>query len=175
MLPPWVIVQTKPAAEEATEQQFRAAGYRVYLPRYRKLIAPHGMGRLSASVMRPLFARLVFVQDWRGWPKLSISGASGLMQARPGTAKLTDADVAIIMERERAGDFDMVGPRGDGTHTRGDLARGDQVEFEVAFGTQVIGVLDEMSPNGKALVWTVIFDRIVKTKVDTETLRKVVV
>jgi hypothetical protein len=174
MLPQWVIVETKPQAEELAERQFRSAGYRAYFPRYRKLLLPHGVDRPSISVMRPLFARLVFVQDWRGWPKISIGGAVGLMAARPGNAKLADADVALIMERERVGDFDMVGPRGDG-RARGDLMPGDKVELEAGFGTRIMGVLDELSPNGKAVIWTVIFDRLVKTSVDAETLHKVVV
>lgn len=168
-LPAWVIVVTKPLAEEAAERSLRQAGYRVYLPRYRKLLLPHGVDRKSNHTMRPLFERLVFVQDWRGWPKSSITGAIGLMPSRPGIAKLSDADVAIIMERERAGEFDMVGPHG----IRGDLEPGDKVEFETAFGAKIMGVLEELSPNGKAVVWTMIFDRVVRTEVGAGTLSKV--
>ena len=172
MLPPWVIVVTKPSAEEAAERSLRQAGYRAYLPRYRKVLLPHGVNRRPDHTMRPLFERLVFVQDWRGWPKNSIAGALGLMQSHRGTAKLLDGDVAIIMERERAGDFDMTGPRGDGSHIRGDLVPGDHVEFETAFGTKIMGVLEELSPNGKAVVWSMIFDRMVRTEVGTGVLRK---
>ncbi len=172
-LPPWVVVVTKPLAEEAAERSLRQAGYRVYLPRYRKALLPHGSSRRPGYTMRPLFDRLVFVQDWRGWPRgVSITGALGLMQSHPGTAKLTDPDVAIIMERERAGDFDMAGPRGDGSHIRGDLMPGDPVEFEMAFGARIMGVLEELSPNGKAIVRTMIFDRVVRTEVGAGALSK---
>jgi hypothetical protein len=176
MLPPWVIVQTKPMAEELTERQFRMAGYRVYLPHYRKLLLPHGATRRPDSVMRPLFERLVFVQDWQRWPKISISGATGLMQSRPGTAaKLSDADIAIIMDRERAGEFDMLKPRGDGVLHRHDLEVGDQVEFEATFGAKITGVLAELSSNGKAVIAALVFDRMVKINVKVEALHKVVV
>jgi len=171
MLPPWVVVVTKPAAEEAAERSLRHAGYRVYLPRYRRPMWPHGETRRPTYVMRPVFERLVFVQDWRGWPKVSITGAIGLMPSRPGIAKLSDADIATIMERERSGDFDMVGPLGDGSHARGDLAPGDLVEF-AEYGAKIMGVLEELSPNGKAVVWAMIFNRVVRTEVEAAGLQK---
>lgn len=170
MLPPWVIVLTKSTAEDAAESSLRQVGYRVYVPRYRKVLLPHGRQRRPDQIMRPLFERLVFVQDWRGWPsKIRIIGTVGLMPARPGVAQLCDADVALIMERERAGDFDMVGPHGDDTQ-RGDLAIGDEVEFD-AFGAKIMGVLEALSPNGKAIVSALIFGRIVRTEVGAGSLR----
>jgi hypothetical protein len=39
--PGWVIVLIKPGADEATERSLRQAGYRVYLPRYRKMLRTH--------------------------------------------------------------------------------------------------------------------------------------
>lgn len=172
MLPPWVIVLTKSTAEEAVERSLRQAGYRAYLPRYRRLLLPHGFNRRPASVMRPLFARLVLVQDWRGWPKISITGATGLMQSRPGVATICDSDVALIMERERKGDFDMAAPRGDSAALRDDLTIGDEVEFEVAFGAKVMGVLEELTPQGKAIVAAMIFGRVVRTEVGAAGLNK---
>ena len=171
MLPPWVIVLTKSTAEETVERSLRQAGYRAYLPRYRRLLLPHGFNRRPASMMRPLFARMVFVQDWRGWPNISITGATGLMQSRPGLAAVCDADIALIMERERAGDFDMAAPRGD-SGLRDDLAIGDEVEFEVAFGAKVMGILEELTPQGKAIVAAMIFGRVVRTEVGAAGLNK---
>lgn len=171
MLPPWVIVLTKSTAEDAVERSLRHAGYRAYLPRYRRLLLPHGHARRPASAMHPLFPRLVFVQDWRGWPKISITGATGLMPSRPGVATISDVDVALIMERERKGDFDMAAPRGD-SGLRDDLAIGDEVEFEVAFGAKVLGVLEELSPNGKAVVAAMIFGRVVRTEVGAGSLSR---
>ena len=168
MLPPWVVVVTKAAAEDVAERALRQAGYRVYLPRYRRPMWPHGVARRPTILMSPLFSGLVFVQDWRGWPKLSITGATGLMQAHPGIAKLSDADIALIMQRERAGDFDLVEPRGDGS----DLRPGDAVEFETSLGAKIMGVLEELSPNGKAIVSAMIFGRLVRTEVGAGSIQK---
>jgi len=176
VLPDWVIVETKVASEEMVERGLRLAGYRAYVPRYRKLVTPHGSSRQSALTMRPLFTRLVFAQDWRGWPETSIiSGARGLMQARPGVARLADPDVALIMARERSGDFDDVRhPRRSGKYIRDDIVPGDEVEIE-RFGRRVLAVLSELSVNGKAIVESLLFGRSVRTEVDAEALRRVTV
>jgi hypothetical protein len=170
MLPPWVIVETKTSAEEVAERQLLQAGYRAYLPRYRRLLLPHGRHRRPIIIMRPLFARLVFCQDWRGWPAdVSITGAIGLMKSRPGIAKLADTDIELIQQRERSGEFDMAVPRGSGA--RQDIKVGDEVEIE---GQKIMGVLAELTPGGKAIIWSVIFDRIVRVEVpNANTLNKV--
>jgi hypothetical protein len=165
MMPFWVIVETKQSAEEVAERSLRQAGYRVYLPRYRKLLSPHGRGRQPVTSMRPLFARVLFVQDWRGWPALPISGTVGLMLLRPQVpAKLSDEDVVLILERERAGEFDEALPNGSGGAVRTDIELGEEVEFEV-FGRRILGVLDELTDDGKAVVSALMFGRIVSTSV----------
>src|SRR5580765_4151861 len=106
-LPTWVVVVTKPAAEEVAERGFRAAGYRVCLLRYRKILSPHGRDRRGAMSMRPLFSRLLFVQDWRGWPDPPVAGTVSLMSVRPGKpVEISDELVAELQERERVGEFD---------------------------------------------------------------------
>jgi len=171
LAPVWVIVQTKSMSEEMTERGLRQAGYRAYFPRYRRLLSPHGGYRRPVTMMRPLFPRLVFAQDWRGWPDRPISGAVGLMPARPGLARLVDTDVAEIMVRERRGEFDDVRhPQGGGIQIRDDIKPGDEVDWE-AFGRRVIGVLEGLSANGKAIVQSMIFDRMVRTEVEASGLR----
>lgn len=172
--PDWVIVETQTSSEELVERGLRVAGYRVYVPRYRKSMSPHGQARRGPASMRPLFSRLVFAQDWRGWPELSISGARGLMRSSPGVARLVDADVALIMHRERAGEFDELRhPRGSGKYIRDDIIPGDEVDLEL-FGRRVMAVLTELTPGGKAVIEALLFDRMVRTEVDAETLRRVV-
>ncbi len=67
----WCVVISKPAAEEVAERSIREAGYRVYLPRYRKVL--HGIrlddrGRRirtrgpGAVVMRPLINGYLFAE-----------------------------------------------------------------------------------------------------------------
>lgn len=170
--PAWVIVRTKSLCEEVVERSLRQAGYRSYLPRYRKLLAAHGIKRRPIASMRPLFPGLCFAQDWRGWPDTSISGAVGLMQGRPGVARLCDADVALIMSRERAGDFDDIRhPRGSGKYIRDDIKPGDEVEI-AAFGRRVLGVLAALTPTGKAIISAMIFDRLVRVEVNAEAVNK---
>jgi Transcription termination factor nusG len=174
VMPTWVIVETKSSAEELAERSLRQAGYRVYLPRFRKLLSPHGRERRQASVMRPLFARVLFAQDWRGWPDIPVSGTVGLMHVRPQMpAKLFDRDVALIMERERSGDFDEINQaRGSGLFIRSDIEPGEEVEFN-AFGRRVLGVLDELTEDGKALVSALLFGSEVRTSVDADAIRRV--
>jgi len=111
----------------------------------------------------------LFVQDWRGWPAMPISSTVGLMLVRPQVpAKLSDEDVALIIERERAGEFDEAAPNGSGV--RSDLDPGEEVEFE-AFGSRILGVLDELTSDGRAIVSTLMFGRIVSTRVSAAALR----
>jgi len=171
--PTWVIIETKPSSEEIAERSLRQAGYRVYLPRFRKLLSPHGRDRRPISQLRPLFSRLLFAQDWRGWPEQSIVGTIGLMHLRPSVpATLCDADVEVIMLRERAGEFDEVkAARGSGLVIRSDITPGDTVDIEI-FGTRVMGVLDELTAAGKAVVHAMVFGRQVRTEVDADALQK---
>jgi hypothetical protein len=171
MMPAWVIIETKPSAEEVAERSLRQAGYRVYLPRYRKLLSPHGRARQPVTSMRPLFSRVLFVQDWRGWPQLPISGTVGLMLMRPQVpAKLPDEDVVLILNRERAGEFDEALPNGSGVAVRNDIAPGEEVAFE-AFGARIMGVLDELTSDGRAIVSALMFGRVVSTSVSAAGLR----
>jgi hypothetical protein len=174
--PDWVIVETKALSEDPVERGPRLAGYRTYVPRYRKLLAPHGSWRQGTTSMRPLFPRLVFAQDWRGWPARLIAGVRGLVQARPGVTRLADQDVTLIMAREYAGEFDdMPHQYGSGKYMRDDIRPGEEVEIKL-FGRNVLAVLSELTPNGTAIVEALLFDeRRVRTEVDAGSLRKVAV
>jgi hypothetical protein len=164
MPPPWVIVETRPAAEDAAERSLRLAGYRVYLPRYRCLVHPHGRSRSAVTVLRPIFPRMLFAQDWRGWPAMPIGCVVGLMSLQPGIpARLSDEDVAYIMDRERSRDFDTVGQQ---------FSIGDAVEID-AFGQRILGVLDALSQDGKATVSMLMLGRTIRTHVPVQRLHVV--
>ena len=173
MLPDWTVLETKSMAEEVAERSLRQSGYRTFLPRYRRVLRPHGRLRQTTSALRPLFPGLLFVADWRGWPDVPISGTVGLIMVRPGVpAKLPDVDIALIMERERAGEFDEVQyARGSGLVIRSDITPGDAVDIEI-FGTRVMGVLEELTAAGKAVVHAMVFGREVRTEVDADALQK---
>jgi len=168
--PAWVIVETRISCEEVVERGLRASGYRVYLPRYRRVLA-HGRNRRQTTAMRPLFARLLFAQDWRGWSDTPLNGVLGLMKVGQITARISDCDVEIIMARERAGDFDEVRyPRISGKQIRDDISPGDEVEIDM-LGRRVRAVLKELSPDGRAIVEAMILGRMTRTEVDAEVLR----
>jgi hypothetical protein len=167
--PAWVIVETRISCEEIVEKALRSSGYRVYLARYRKLLA-HGRDRRPSTAMRPLFARLVFAQDFRGWTDAPINGVLGLMKIGQVTCKLSDSDVEIMMSRERAGDFDEARYPRVGKQIREDIVPGDEVEIDMQ-GRRVMAVLRELSPDGRAIVEAMILGRMTKTEVDAEVLR----
>ena len=84
----------------------------------------------------------------------------GLMCLQPGIpAKLSDEDVAYIMDRERSRDFDQIDK----------YAVGDTVEID-AFGSRIVGVLEALSKDGKATVSAMLLGRTVRTTVSIEKL-----
>jgi len=169
--PNWVICLARPSAEELAERNLRQAGYRVYLPRYRKLLRPHGSDRRGQPIMRPLFPGYLFVSDWRGWPQVPINGVSGLMRSAGRVVELVDVDVRAIRNHEDAGQFDEA-PTPRSTVKRTDLSVGDSVEFE-AMGRRVMAVLDDLTDGGKAIVSGMMFGRTVKWTVDAHELRAI--
>ena len=167
--PPWVVVITKPAAEEVAERNLRQAGYRVYLPRYRKLMRPHGSDRRGQPSMRPLFVGYLFVHDWRGWPEVPINGVLRLMQSVGRTVEMADSDLLRIWERERQGRFDEV-PTPRSRVQRTDLEIGGTYEFD-ALGGCIEATLEDLSENGKAVVRALMFGREIPWTVDADELR----
>lgn len=171
--PSWAIVRTLPQAEEAAERSLRQVGYRAYLPRYRKLLLPHGRDRKPATVLRPLFAGIVFAQDWRGWPQQSVTGTNGLLKVAGNTAKLAAADVDIMRRKEWDCEFDDIKrPPSGGVVIRDDIKPGDDCEVEM-FGQRVMAVLDELSEDGKAVLRVAILGREVRTEVAAEAIHAV--
>lgn len=169
--PNWVIVITKPSAEEVAERNLRQAGYRVYLPRYRKLMRPHGSDRRGQPSMRPLFAGYLFVHDWHGWPDVPINGVIGLMKSAGRNVEMVDVDIARIREREHSGAFDEAAAPRSRTK-RSDLQIGSIVEFDV-FGRRVLAVLDDLTDGGKANVRGMIFNQETTWTVDAADLHAI--
>jgi len=166
--PTWAIVRTLPQAEEVAERSLRQVGYRAYLPRYRKLILPHGRDRKPATVMRPLFVGIIFAQDWRGWPSHTVTGTAGLMRLAGHNAALSHADIEIMQAKERACEFDdLKRPPAGGVVIRDDIKPGDECEVEF-FGERLEAKLDGFSDDGKAILRMVILGREVRTKVDAD-------
>lgn len=172
----WAIVRTRSRCEDIVAQGFLNAGYRAYVPRFRVLLWPHGEHRKPIATMRALFAGLVFVQDWRGWPQDRISQVIGLMpSAQAGMpARLSADDIAILMDRERRGVYEPHAPRppANGIVIPDALTVGDAVEYDLA-GTVIEAAISALSPNGRATIRASIFGRETEMKVDAAELRAV--
>lgn len=169
--PAWVIVCSR--APEVTERDFRRVGYRVYLPRYRKAIWPHGVERKPASILSPLWSGILFAQDWRGWPEgQRIGGEPRLMRGMSGKhARLSEGDVVKIMDKERALEFDEVKyPAGGGmVIVRDDIPIGADVQIELR-GARIRGVLHDLTDAGKAVIEYIMLGGPVRSTVDAGAL-----
>lgn len=162
-LPGWAVVITKSMSEHIAAKSLRQAGYREYLPVYRKITWPHGKGRASAATMVPLITGHLFVQDWRG-TQTPIMGMAGLMRFGGELATLCDEDIAILWGREKKGEFDEHRP-GDKRATRFNI--GDEVETEQA-GARIAGIYRGLSPKGQAIIGTALG---LTVKVDVDRLQ----
>lgn len=177
--PTWAIVRTRSRCEGIAASDLSDAGYRAYVPRLRVVLLPHGRHRKATMTMRALFSGLVFVQDWRGWPERNtnpIRQAVGLMPGmRSGSyAALSGQDIAVLMDRERRGLYEANGakrPPARGIVLRDDLELGERVEYEW-IGKIVDATLDELSPDGRAIIRASILGRDVPLKVDAAELMK---
>lgn len=169
----WAIIRSRTRCEDIVAQGFLNAGYRAYVPHFRVLSWPHGAQRKPAATMRALFSGLVFVQDWRGWPKDRISHIIGLMPSpKAGVpAMLSGTDIAILMDRERLGQFELHAPRPPANgFVIPHVAVGEQVEFELA-GQMIEGVLRDLSPDGRATISAAMFGGTVDVRVNAADLR----
>ncbi len=129
------------------------------------------------AVLRPVFAGFLFIQDWRGWPDHRahhIVGVIGLMRDPAdrgrGAARISDADIAKIIEHERCLGYDEIKrPPARGSVLREDLEVGDIVEAEIS-GIPVPAVLESLSKSGQAIIRALIFGRDTPFTVEAETL-----
>jgi hypothetical protein len=157
-----------PQAEETAERSLRQFGYRAYLPRYRRLLLPHGRDRRTATAIRPLFTGLVFAQDWRGWPPITVIGTIGLLKVAGIIASISHADIELMQKKELACSFDDI-PR---PMMRGNIRPGDDCEVDIS-GSRIMAVLDELSDSGKAILRANILGREVKLHADADDLHAV--
>jgi len=174
----WCVVMSKPAAEEIAERSIREAGYRVYLPCYRKILRGSRFGedgrrirsRRDEVVSRPLFPLYLFVelcphQQWS--PICRSTGVTRVLGVdtvgRP--ALLAPELVHLIRETERCGEFDEA--RED-TGVRTDLSPGDAVR--VPEMNNLAATLTRLADHGRAHVVGEVLGRAVSFDVQAKTL-----
>jgi transcription antitermination factor NusG len=175
----WVAVMTKPLSEEVAARSLEGRGWRVYLPRYRRVLrgvrldAEGGRHRTRGAgeiVLRPLFRGYLFAEVegglWRGI--VGLPGVLRLVTRREGehmVPRVVDEGlIEGVREAERSGEFDEV--RGDGV--RSDLKIGAQVRVaELDDRVAELVGLDEV---GRARVLVEILGRRVVARVGVGSL-----
>lgn len=183
--PGWCVVMTR--AEELTAKSLMSAGWRTYLPRFRRIlrgvridlrtgrkVRTRGHGEI---VMRPIFTGYVFAelhhgQQWFGI--MSERGVTGVLRAAgDGPPKLISAaGIELIRKNERAGDYDEPRARRGKDVARPDLGVGDLVGLELDYGS-FEATIRELNDNDTAVVEWMIFGRPVRTMVRTAELELV--
>ncbi len=167
----WVVIVTRPMSEEIAEKALRQFGYRVYLPRFRKILYPSGIVKRPAFSMRPRFPGYLFAEEWLGWPSEPIRGVIGLMRVGTQPAKISDQDIHKLRGKEWRGELDDRRPD-DRPMKRDDLEEGDQVAIELA-GNRILAVIEDLDDNGKAIIRAMMFGSEVRTRVDQRELEAV--
>lgn len=166
----WTILLAKSSAEVVAERSLRQAGYRTYMPWFRKLVQPHGRERQAQLVMRLVFPGIVFVQAWPGFVRPLAGVEKAMSRYRGGPpAMMTDSDIGHLMQRERAGAFDEARPPRGGRIDH--LAIGTKYELE-AHDRLISAVLEGLSPDGQATVGMMMFGRYTLAQVDASALRE---
>jgi hypothetical protein len=123
LLPGWAVAMTKPAVEDVAERAIRRAGYRVYLPRFRKICA--GIGPRAAAR-----------SSWAHCSLATSSRSCTPAKASAGIATATGVALDAIRAAVDAGGFDQARPAAVGKPPqRFDLHAGDRVQV----GSGMIG------------------------------------
>lgn len=137
----WCCATTKVSAEELAAAAIGRAGYRVYLPKYRKILKGVRItadGRRVRSrgyslALRPLFPNYLFCEIWpeQDLHRLIVCpGVVNLLRRRSGSPQILRAEVIEeIRAAEARGIFDQARPDTDSARPmkRFDLHAGDRV------------------------------------------------
>lgn len=172
----WMVIMSKPMAEEVAEKAISAAGYRVCLPRSSKLIRATRLdegGRITRPrgqiVHRPAFRGYLFVELWpdQRWRDLIDSrqtrGVDSAILRGERPALLKPELIDAIRQAEDAGDFDEpTGLRLRGnkqSKRRTDINDGDYVRIETGPFASFIASVVNQDDVGRANVLVNIFGR----------------
>ena len=107
----WATVITKPLSEAAAEMALQSRGWRVYLPRYRKILRGHRRGARGEAVLRPLFPRYLFAElrpQWSGIANVPgvLALVGGMVDGCWRPYLLAAEVIEEIRQREHAGEWD---------------------------------------------------------------------
>lgn len=172
--PRWAVIIAAPAAEEIAEREVRVAGYRVYLPRYRRFLRAHRSSGRGEIVLRPamfgyLFAELHPSDDQYARRIIDCRGVRDFLRLGNDLATVSEAAVETIRADERAGKFDEPRCRRGKEVSRPDLEIGEKVRIEIG-GIGFVATLEKLDKSDRAIVRYMIFGRQVRSEVDAMSL-----
>lgn len=119
----WIAAVCEPAGEYVARVDLERYGLHPYLPEFKRPILPRGVARPLVKAF-PLFPRYIFLPlaDMR---QREFHYARGLKRPRPVLAdgsgvpwKAPHADIEVLLELERAGQFDVALVPGDRVQLR---------------------------------------------------------
>lgn len=158
----WAVVAADRGREDIAERRLGKYGLRVYLPRYRRLLAHRRLaedGRLvrarnqSAPVLRPLLNGYLFAWlDEGQWLPLDPADRWRHWRApwSRRRAYVSDAAIAILREAEQREGAQAAAPR---------VAVGDPVALE-QWGVRIEGVVVALSGSDRAIIESIAGRRI---------------
>ena len=186
--PGWAVVMTKSMAEEVAAKSLLSAGWRTYLPRFRRMllgvrIDPRTGRKVrtrghGAIVMRPVFTGYIFAElhpDQEWYDLLSQRGVSGVLNTGGDRARarlLSAYGIEVMRADEMAGKYDDPRCRRNKPTNRPDLRVGDLVGLELDYCT-FEATIRQLDPNDTAVVEWMIFGRPTRTRVSTTELELV--
>ena len=187
----WAAVMAKPMAEELAEKHIRKAGFRVYLPRYRKVLRTtyrDELGRVrrngkSEIVMRPLIVGYLFVELHPGQQWRSIGRCIGVVDHEPflilraggeTPALIRPELIDVLRDRENKREFDDPHFRKKRAARKSfaagalPLKPGERVRVESGPFAGYWGRLDDMDDSGRFQAIVEIFGRDTPIWLDPE-------
>ena len=142
----WYVVQTKPRKEQEAEENLRRQGFETYLPWMQRV--RHRRNRWT-KVIEPLFPRYLFVymdmQQVSVAPIRSTRGVSGMVRFGQHIQPVDPQVIEFLQSREdpESGCYvAQVKP----------LARGDKVEIREGPFEGLVGIYEQSSGEGRAIV-----------------------
>jgi transcription antitermination factor NusG len=179
--PSWAVVMTKPMAEQVAGKNIGVAGFRWYLPMYRKVIRGTRLDERGRRirprgeiVLRPLFPGYLFAElhpDQAWSPMKKAVGVSDLIWRGERPALLDAYIVEAIRETERAGLFDEARP--GQKRKRADIEIGNQVRVLDGPFASFIGELAALDETGRARALLDLFGRETSIDIDQDSLELV--
>lgn len=173
--PQWAVVAARNGFEEFVESRVRQEGYRVYLPRYRKMLRGIRIGEdgrrvrcrgPGTPVLRPLLAGFLFAELHPGqWLPRDIADRWRHWRWNNARAFVSEAAVERMRDVERQGSFDEV--RGNGL--RSGLRVGGAAEVEIA-SQRMACVIDDLSDPDRVIVRAMLFNRETSLSVKADDL-----